>query len=81
MSLFSFLNKKKESANAAIAMLPVIENENRTAESVNMTEEGTKNDTSEKSHWPYLMLQDGLSMSFMVTSIRITRRRVSMMPW
>lgn len=48
MSLFSFLNKKNESANAAIAMLPVLENENSSTESVNMTEEGAKKVTPEK---------------------------------
>ena len=48
MNIFSFLNKKNESANAAITMLPVLENENRTDESVNTTEGETGNDTPEK---------------------------------
>lgn len=48
MNIFSFLNKKNESANAAITMLPVLENENRTAESVNTTEGETRNDTPEQ---------------------------------
>lgn len=48
MNIFSFLNKKNESANAAITMLPVLESENRTAESVNTTEGEAKNDTPEK---------------------------------
>ena len=48
MNIFSFLNKKNESANAAITMLPVLGNENRNAESVNITEGETRNDTPEK---------------------------------
>ena len=48
MNIFSFLNKKNESANAAITTLPVIENENRTAESVNLTEGETRNDIPEQ---------------------------------
>ncbi len=48
MNIFSFLNKKNESANAAITMLPVLENENRTTEPANATEESTRNDAPEK---------------------------------
>lgn len=48
MNIFNFLNKKNESARAAITMLPVMEKENLTTESVDMTEERTKNDTPEK---------------------------------
>lgn len=48
MSIFSFLNKKNERTNAAITMLPVLGNENRTNESVNITEGETRNDTPEK---------------------------------
>ena len=49
MNIFSFLNKKKESANAAITMLPVVEDENRIAAgSAKMTEVETVNETSGK---------------------------------
>lgn len=48
MNIFSFLNKKNESANAAITMLPVLEKENLTTESVNVAEESAKNEASEK---------------------------------
>ena len=48
MSIFSFLNKKNERTNAAITMLPVLGNENRNAESVNLTKGETRNDTPEK---------------------------------
>ena len=48
MNIFSFLSKKNESANAAITMLPVMEKENLSAESVNVTEESEKNEAPEK---------------------------------
>lgn len=48
MNIFSFLNKKNESANAAITMLPVLENENRPTESVKETESDVKSEASEK---------------------------------
>ena len=48
MSIFSFLNKKNESANAAITMLPVMEMENSSTDSVKVAEEVEKNDTPEK---------------------------------
>ena len=48
MSIFSFLNKKNESANAAITMLPVMEKENSSIDSVKVAEKVEKNDTPEK---------------------------------
>ena len=48
MNIFSFLNKKNESANTAITMLPVLENENRTGESANATEGEIRNNTREE---------------------------------
>lgn len=48
MNIFSFLNKKDESANAAITVLPVMEKENPSTGSVKVTKEESKNDTPEK---------------------------------
>ena len=49
MGFFNFLNKKSESANAAITMLPVLEKEeNLSNASVNVTEGETKKEDSEK---------------------------------
>lgn len=48
MSIFSFLNKKNESVNAAITMLPVMEKENSSINPVKVAEEVEKNDTPEK---------------------------------
>lgn len=49
MGFFSFLNKKSESANAAITMLPVLEKEeNLSNASVNVTEGEMKKEDSEK---------------------------------
>ena len=48
MNIFSFLNKKDESANAAITMLPVLENENHPTESVKETESDVKSEAPEK---------------------------------
>lgn len=48
MKLFSFLNPKREKVNAAFAMLPVMEKENASVESVNTTEESTVKESSEK---------------------------------
>ena len=48
MNFFSFLNKKNESANAAITMLPVMENRDLSAESDDMTEADEEKDVPEK---------------------------------
>lgn len=48
MGFFSFLNKKSENANAAITMLPVLEKENLSNVSVNVTEGETKIEDPEK---------------------------------
>ena len=45
MNIFSFLNKKKESSNAAITMLPVI-NESVHEESANVPSNETKDSDS-----------------------------------
>ena len=48
MNIFSFLNKKDESANAAITMLPVTNEENTSTESVKTKEETAKSEAPEK---------------------------------
>ena len=75
MRLFSFFNKKSESGNAAITMLPVIEPADQPTEdvkgvSVNGDPGLSENKTLTVSYatgWPI--------------DIRIMRRRASMTPW
>lgn len=48
MNIFSFLNKKNESANAAITVLPVLDKENLSSESVCNEDEVAKCETPKK---------------------------------
>lgn len=48
MNLFSFVNKKSESGNAAVTMLPVMDKENICPESAHVAEEVAKSESSER---------------------------------
>lgn len=81
MGLFSFLNRKNESENAAISMLPVLNPADQSEEEVNSVMTATESESPENKPLTVSYATGCQSISSMDISTRTMRRKDSMIPW